>query len=100
MNSEGVQCAAAEARATEGYKHRVGTKEYMQATVMSQLQPALEALVLKVQQDRLQLAAGIGLEDREYLPHGWRPFCPTRWLAEHLTSNKTPASQQKTAADD
>ncbi|WIA31875.1 hypothetical protein OEZ86_002740 [Tetradesmus obliquus] len=59
---------------------------------MPYVQQALEALAVKIQQERLQLAAGVDREEGKYLPHGWRPFCPHRWMAEYVIAHKPQAA--------
>jgi hypothetical protein len=46
----------------------------------------------------LQLAAGVDREEGKYLPHGWRPFCPHRWMAEYLIAHKPQAADTAAAA--
>jgi hypothetical protein len=43
--------------------------------------------------DEIQLAAGVGLEDGQFLPPGWRPFSAHRWLAEYLTAHQPQLPQ-------
>lgn len=73
------------------YSHHAGTRQYLEAEVLPHVHAALAALLHKMQEERLQLAAGIGLP-QGFRPQGWRPFCPQEWLANYLLQHKPGAA--------
>eukprot|EP00877_Chromochloris_zofingiensis_P013660 jgi/Chrzof1/8548/Cz03g15080.t1 len=84
----------------ETYVHRTGNREYLESTVMPLLREGLISMVKEAEQNRLQVAAGVGLEDGEYLPPGWRPLSAMRWLSEYLVKQKAAASQEVNQQDE
>ncbi len=68
----------------------VGSREWLEASVVPKLREGLHALVNQLMTDRLALAAGSAWEEGPrpgeggqqgtlYLPHGWKPFQPLRY---------------------
>ena len=55
-----------------------GCRSYLRDSVIPTLEQGLEELVAEMEGQRLSEAAGVGLEDGQFLPKGWRPFSPLR----------------------
>ena len=66
----------------EQYKHPSNNKEYLR-DIVPVLQEALEALGGALQQNRVEVAAGVDWEDG-YMPEGWERMNPLAWLGDWL----------------
>ncbi|GAX77632.1 hypothetical protein CEUSTIGMA_g5075.t1 [Chlamydomonas eustigma] len=63
------------------YVHPPGSRAYLEEEVVPTLHRGLLELTAEVERQRIIEASGVAWEEGKYLPQGWRPFSPLRWLA-------------------
>ena len=68
-----------------GYVHPAENREYL-AEIVPVLDEALNALCLRAQEDRVQLAAGKDWVDG-FMPDDWKPFDSLEWLGNWLVED-------------
>ena len=59
-------------------------RTYLEMNVLPTLRPVLRKLLVRLQEEHIQLAKGVYWDDQGYRPPGWKPFNPFLWLADEL----------------
>lgn len=79
------------------YRHPHGVKYHLDSSVVPTLRQGLMELVKAVEQDKLEVGAGVHWDDGAHLPRGWRPFSPLRWLADWIMAQPGVAADTQQA---
>ncbi|KAK9828755.1 hypothetical protein WJX72_001931 [[Myrmecia] bisecta] len=73
--------------AAKPYHHPADCREYLRQAVFPTLKAGIEQLLLAMEEDRIHMLLGKYCDEDGYLPEGWTPFQPMRWLGEWLLEN-------------
>eukprot|EP00955_Chlamydomonas_euryale_P032445 341399-Chlamydomonas_euryale.AAC.2 len=79
------------------YVHPSGCRKYLEAHVVPLLRRGMFEMVRELEADRLKLGSGADWTEDGYLPPGWKPFAPFRWLSNWLLEHAPPPTQQLSA---